>query len=97
MKVTVEVMYSEPHFNATAYCNVPGAYRFEVADAAEVMGERETESSHFYLYADGFTFREGYDYIVSELQKLGHGTMRLVGDVPPRSEWDADVRDGLAA
>jgi hypothetical protein len=86
---TVRVHYSGPHFNPVAYCNVPGCYRFEVD------GFDFNTDGDLWIYADGFTFDEGLEDIKSSLRRcVGSGRIKLTGDIPPRSEWKTDVRDG---
>ena len=93
-RVEVNVHYSEPHFNPVAYCNVPGAYHFEVLGVDELMGN-DKDYEHYFCYADGFTFIEGLEGIKSNLKSLvGGGSIKLRGDIPPRKLWEQDVRDG---
>lgn len=95
MKIAVDVRYDPPHFNPVAFCNIPGAYRFEVEDAGGVVGATG-DHEHYFIYADGFTFREGLEDIKLRLRELlGGGSIRLRGDIPHRSEWDTDVRQGI--
>lgn len=88
--VNVTVAYDPPHFNPTARCNVPGAYRFE----AEGF-EFGTGVDDIWIYADGFTFEEGLEDMKRQLKKwAGTGRIRLRGDIPSREYWRDDVTGG---